>query len=408
MRTVIREKLFWIAALGYFVDLFDLVLYGSVRVRSLHDLHVPEDQIFSVGTTLLNAQMLGMVVGGIAWGILGDRKGRRSALFGSILLYSVATLLNAFVQSVPAYETLRFLAGLGLGGELGAAVTMVSEVMPKNWRSVGTAGVAALGCVGAAVGSAVAQMLPWKMAYLLGGVLGLFLMFTRLQMKETQVYVGARTRVPSQHFASWKLIFGSRDRLLRLLFCVLAGVPIWYVAGILAYFSPEFGRAFHVQGEVLAGTTITVGYLGSMIGDLVCGYLSSALKSRKKAYFIFLCAGALISIGHFFYSEGTSPFEFYFTRFLIGVASGYYVVLLTWSSELFGTNVRATMTTWTTNFVRASVIPLTMALAAFKPTFGLLQSSCGIGVVCFVVAALAAANLKDTFHTEIEFIETAI
>src|SRR5882762_615963 len=109
-----------VAALGYFVDIYDLLLFSIVRRPSLSALGVPDEELFGQGEFLLQVQMGGLLLGGLIWGIMGDKRGRLSVLFGSILMYSLANIGNGFVTNVTQYAALRFIAGLGLAGELGA------------------------------------------------------------------------------------------------------------------------------------------------------------------------------------------------------------------------------------------------------------------------------------------------
>jgi len=404
MKLLLKNKILWIAALGYFVDLYDLVLYGVVRVQSLKDLHVPETEFFSVGANLLSDQMMGMLLGGLVWGILGDKKGRKTALFGSIFLYSLATLLNAFVQTVPQYAVVRFLAGFGLAGELGAAITLAIEVLPTTKRGLGAAMIASIGFMGAALASYLAQSISWQHAFLSGGILGIFLLLARMNFLESALYTSAR-QTSKTPWGSLKLLFSSKSRIVRFTLCFLMGLPIWYVAGILGYFSPELAKAFHVQGDISAGTVIMLGYLGSIIGDVLCGLLSQKLQSRKKAIFAFLLFGATTSILHVFWMENASTTSFYATRFAIGLSNGYMAVLIAWIAELFGTNLRVTATTLVSNLMRASVTPLIAALKFLIPIAGLLNASFYIGIFCFGWSLLAVSMLSETFHREINFEE---
>jgi putative MFS transporter len=432
MREILKQKLLWIAAFGYFVDLFDLVLYGVVRVDSLKSLGYVGDELFSVGSTLLNIQMAGMLVGGLIWGLIGDRRGRKEALFGSILIYSLATFLNGFVHSFEAYASLRFLAGLGLAGELGAAVTIVSESLPQGYRGIGSAFIATIGFLGAVCSSYFNQHISWQHAYMLGGSLGFLLFTARLGIKESPLYLDARSKtkklhVPKSHatlieeennseeppvrktsvgsFGSISLLFSSGSRFKKIMLAFLTGVPIWYVAGILSYFAPEFAKELGTQGVVTAGTTIMVGYCGSILGDIVCGLLSQKLKSRKRAVLIFMVIGGLLAVGHPFFTHGSSATVFYWIRFAIGFGNGFFAILIAWIAEMFGTNLRATLTTFLSNLIRASVIPLTLSFQGLKPSLGLMNSSILIGAICFSVAIFSAIRLPETFHDHLNFFE---
>ncbi len=407
MLKILREKLIWIAALGYFVDLFDLVLYGVVRVNSLQSLGYSKTEVFSVGATLLNIQMFGLLVGGFIWGMIGDRRGRREALFGSIFIYSLATFLNAYVHDFTGYATLRFLAGLGLAGELGAAITLISEVLPQKNRGMGSAFVASIGFIGAAVSSYVCQSVSWQNAYRIGGALGFLLLTARMSIKESSLFVESkREQSDSSQWGSLQTLFSSKNRRKIFGMAFLIGVPIWYVAGVLSYFSPEFARDLKITGEVTAGTTIMWAYLGSILGDIFCGLVSQWLQSRRKAVLIFMSVGALTAIFHPFFLQGASPNTFYAVRALIGFSNGFFAILIAWIAESFGTNLRATATTSLCNLIRASVIPLIWGFESLRPWVGLNGSSMIIGAISFAVALICAFKLPETFHRQLNFLET--
>ena len=409
MREILKHKFVWFAAFGYFVDLFDLVLYGVVRVDSLSSLGYSGAEIFRLGALLLNIQMAGMLIGGFLWGMLGDRKGRKQALFGSILIYSIATFLNGSVHSLTEYAILRFIAGLGLAGELGSAITLISEALPQKSRGLGSAFVASVGFVGAAVSSYVTQSFHWQNAYRLGGVLGLLLLLARMSIREPAIYVEARTAAASSSasrtWGSLSHLFFSKKRMKLFILALFAGVPIWFVAGILSYFAHEFAKALDTQGPVTAGTTIMMGYSGSILGDVVCGYLSQVLQSRKKAVVIFMIAGAALAILHPYFTRGSSAEVFYWTRFAIGFGCGFFAILIAWIAEIFGTNLRATVSVSLSNLIRASVIPLTLSFESLQVSMGMIQASVVVGSVCFAIALFCVFRLPETFQRNLNFID---
>ncbi|MBU6153642.1 MAG: MFS transporter [Bdellovibrionales bacterium] len=405
MREILKQKLLWIAALGYFVDLYDLVLYGAVRVESLKSLGYQGSDLFNVGADLLNIQMAGMLLGGFFFGVYGDRRGRKEALFGSILLYSFATFLNAYVHDYTDYAIVRFIAGFGLAGELGAAITLTSEVLPREKRGLGSVFIAAVGFLGAVASSYISQKLQWQNAYRLGGALGFVLLATRMSVYESRIFLESRLSTADQTWGSLPLLFGSISRVKRLFLALLVGVPIWYVAGILSYFAPEFAKAFHVQGEVTAGDTIMMGYLGAIAGDIACGALSQKLQSRKKAILIFLLFGASFALLHPMFSDGVSASHFYFVRLLIGFGNGYSALLVAWVAEMFGTNLRTTASSAIANLMRASVIPISLSFKALSPSLGLVNSSLLLGYFCFGLAILSIFLLPETFARTLVFLE---
>jgi MFS family permease len=405
MRGILKQKLLWIAAFGYFVDLYDLVLYGAVRVSSLKSLGYSGPEVFKAGTDLLNIQMLGMLLGGFFFGMLGDRRGRKDALFGSIFLYSTATFFNAYAHDFTTYAVLRFLAGFGLAGELGAAVTLVSEVLPQSKRGLGTAFIAALGFVGAVASSYFSQLTSWETAYRIGGILGFVLLVTRMSVIESKLFLETRTHTPGLRWGSLSLLFGSLKRV-KLLSCALfVGIPIWFVAGILSYFAPEFAREFKVNGEVSAGTTIMMGYLGAIVGDILCGFLCQKLQSRKRAILIFIGFGGSLALFHPLFSDGISAQNFYWMRLAIGIGNGYSAMLVAWTAELFGTNLRTTAASAVANLMRASVIPISLFFQKFSPDWGLVKTSSFVGGVCFSLALMGALLLPDTFSRNLATVE---
>jgi len=346
-----------------------------------------------------------MLVGGFVWGAIGDKHGRRSALFGSILLYSIATFANAYVTDINTYAFLRFIAGFGLAGELGAAITLVSEALPQKSRGLGSALIATIGFAGAVLSSFVAQRMTWQHGYQLGGVLGIILLITRIGVNESALFLSTKKTTPTKTWGSLSHLFLSRKRLPVFLFGLIAGIPIWYVAGILSYFAPEFAVEFRITGPITAGTTIMVGYMGAMVGDIACGLLSQYLQSRKKAVLIFIALGASIVLSSNFFLHDKTPTWFYATRMLMGFGNGFTAILIAWMAEVFGTNLRATVTIAISNLIRGSVIPLTFAFQALKPYLGLIHSSIWIGVICFGAALIATVYIPESFHRELNYLD---
>ena len=384
-----------VGALGYFVDIYDLVLFSIVRVASLRDLGV--EDVLGTGVLLLNMQMAGMLVGGLAWGMLGDRRGRVSVLFGSILLYSLANLANAFVQTVPQYAALRFLAGVGLAGELGAAVTLVAESMPKETRAYGTAVVAAVGILGAVAAALVGQAFPWQVAYVVGGLMGLALLAARVRLRESPMW----SRAPRGDLR----VLLRPGRLARYARVVLVGVPIWFVIGVLVTFAPELARELGVRGEVTAGMAVLWCYLGAAAGDLASGVLSQRW-GRRRVMLLFLGATSLLTVAYALL-WGASLAAFYGTCLALGLAVGYWAVFATNAAEQFGTDVRATVATTAPNVVRAAVVPITLAFAALIPVAGRVQAALVVGAACVVVALLALWGMPETRGKDLDYLEAS-
>ena len=391
-----------VSGLGYFVDIYDLLIFGIVRIPSLKYLGLHGNQLIDSGVMLLNMQMGGMLIGGIIWGIIGDKKGRISVLFGSIFLYSIANFLNAFVSSIEMYGALRFLAGVGLAGELGAAITLVSEFMTKETRGYGTTIVATIGVMGAILGGIIGDIFTWQTAYIIGAVLGIILLITRISLFESGMYNTLKTsKVGKGKFLS---LFTSKDRLSRYANSILIGLPNWFVVGILITFSPEFAKALGVTGPIKAGNAILFSYLGLTIGDFASGYLSQFLKSRKKAILTFVTLTAVLTIIYLFTRE-LNPFEFYTLCVLIGITNGYWAVFVMSASEQFGTNLRATVTTTVPNFIRGSVIPITLAFNFLRLPMGIIYSALTVGIVVFIIAFTSMYFLRETYGVDLDYIE---
>ena len=391
-----------VAALGYFVDIYDLILFSIVRVPSLTALGVSGGALLESGVLLLNMQMAGMLVGGIAWGVMGDRRGRLSVLFGSILLYSIANIANAFVQDVSTYAVLRFVAGVGLAGELGAGITLVSEILPKEVRGYGTTIVASVGVMGAVVAVLVGDAFDWRIAYMVGGAMGLALLVLRIGVFESGLFEGVKqTTVARGNFFA---LFASPARARRYLSVVLVGLPIWYVIGILITFAPEIGAAVGVTPAPRAARAVLFAYLGLTAGDMASGLLSQWMGSRKRALGLFLGMTAACILVYF------APFAkslglFYAICFGLGVSIGYWAVFVTVASEQFGTNLRATATTTAPNFVRGAVVPVTLLFQALRAPLGISLAGLAVGLLTVTIAAVALWGLEETFGRDLDFLE---
>lgn len=391
-----------VSALGYFVDIYDLILFGIVRIPSLTYLGLRGNQLIDSGVFLLNMQMGGMLIGGLIFGILGDKKGRLSVLFGSIFLYSLANFLNAFVSSVEMYAFLRFIAGVGLAGELGAAITLVSETMTKETRGYGTAIVATIGVSGAILAAIVGEEFSWQTAYIIGGILGIILLILRISVFESGMYKSiAKTDVAKGKFLK---LFTSKDRFFRYLNCILIGLPIWFVVGILVTFSPEFAKTLGVKGEIVAGKSIMYTYTGLIFGDFISGFLSQILKSRKKVVSIFILLTAIFVMVYLF-SQGFTTFQFYALCVILGISIGYWAVFITTAAEQFGTNLRSTVATTVPNFIRGSVIPITLSFELLRQSLGLIYAALIVGIIAIIIALISLYNLKDTYGVELDYVE---
>jgi MFS family permease len=391
-----------VAALGYLVDMYDLFLFGVVRVPSLKALGVPAEQLLNKGIFLLNMQMAGMLIGGVLWGILGDKKGRLSVLFGSIIIYSLANIGNGFVISMWQYASLRFIAGLGLAGELGAGITLVAEILPRNIRGYGTTLVATMGVLGAILAYFVADLFNWRISYFIGGGLGLALLVLRMNVFESGIFESIKnTKIKRGNIV---MLFNDGSRLIKYIRCILIGLPIWYVVGILITFSPEFGKAIGLTETVLAGKAVMFSFSGQVLGDIFSGLLSQYFKSRKKVIMIFLILSLIFIIIYLLFPSQQLN-VFYAICACLGFANGYWALFVTVAAELFGTNLRATVATTIPNFVRGATIPLSFLFLQAKSFLGVMYGALAVGVLTFVLAFIALKFLDETFVKDLDYIE---
>ncbi|MBC7568759.1 MAG: MFS transporter [Spirosoma sp.] len=391
-----------VAALGYFVDIYDLLLFSIVRVESLHDLGVPDSGMLTNGIYLINMQMGGLLMGGILWGILGDKRGRLSVLFGSILLYSLANIANGFVTTVDQYALLRLVAGIGLAGELGAGITLVAEVLPKEIRGYGTSLVASVGLLGAVFAYFIAEQFDWGNAYFIGGGMGLLLLVTRISVFESGIFTNIKNQAVIR--GNFLYLFSSKKQFLKYLRCILIGLPVWFVAGILMTFSPEFGEALNLGGPILAGKAVMWEYIGLSIGDLSSGILSQYFNSRKKVLAMFLAlTAALIAVYLFVPLHSTATF--YAVCACLGFGVGYWALFVTIAAEQFGTNLRATVATTVPNFVRGSINIMTPLFLLFKGEFGIVAGAGLLGLITISIAFLGLWNMEETFGKDLNFLE---
>jgi MFS family permease len=393
-----------VGALGYFVDVYDLILFAILRIPSLKDMGFSGDLLVTHGILLLNLQMFGMLVGGIFFGILGDRLGRVALLFGSILLYSIANIANGFVHSIEAYAVWRFVAGFGLAGELGGGITLVTETLPKHLRGYGTTIISTVGVFGAVIGGLVAQKVEWRTAYFIGGGLGLVLLVLRLSVAESGMFQKLKSDSDTASRGNFFCLFTNGKRFIKYLRCILIGLPLWCIVGILVTFSPEISKALNIQGEIKVAQGIIFCYLGITFGGFASGYFSQLLGSRRKILFFFLLFTAAAMTAYFL-TAGQSNGTFYLTILLMGFGVGYWTVFATIAAEQFGTNIRATVATTVPNFVRGATVPLTLAFNHFKPGYGIVQSAALISFACIAIALWALRGLEETHDKDLDYLE---
>lgn len=392
-----------VASLGYFVDIYDLLLFGIVRIPSLTELGLDDMAVSIQGASILNWQMTGLLLGGILWGVLGDKKGRLSVLFGSIITYSVANFACGFVHDVTVYKILRFIAGIGLAGELGAGITLVSESLPKRLRAIGTSVVAGVGLLGAVVGYFTVELFSWRNAYFIGGGMGILLLFLRIGVFESGMFHAMKEKhnVAKGNFLSF---FTKKSRLILYLKCIGIGLPTWYVIGILATFSNEFGKALGINEAIKPGLAVMWCYVGLAAGDLVSGLVSYWLESRIRAVtylMIFTAIGAVI----YLYGGINTATGLYAMCLWIGFGIGYWAMFVTIGAEQFGTNVRATAATTIPNMVRGTVVLMTTIYTTLKPHVFELHAAGILGLLCFGIGFYCIRTIPETHHKDLDFVE---
>lgn len=403
-----------VSALGYFVDVYDLILFSILRQASLTDLGLSGDQLVSVGGYLLNMQMGGFLIGGILWGVIGDKIGRIELLFGSILLYSVGNILNGFVgqfgagvdaviSPIDQYALLRLITGIGLAGEIGGGITLVAELLPKHSRGYGTTIVVATGVAGAVVAALVQEYFSWRSAYIVGGVMGLCLLALRLSVAESGIFkaVAAKEHIARGNFF---MLFTSWDRFSRYINCILVGIPIWYSLGIIVTFSPELAKQLGIAEKVVTSDSVFWFYCGITLGSVANGLVSQWLQSRKQAIGIFLF-GTLASLAVVLRVPLGSADVFYGVIFVLGFCTAYWAMMVTVAAEQFGTNLRATVATSVPNFVRGATVLSVMMFEFLRPATGIVGAAEVVGLIVAAFAILAFFSLRETFHLDLDYLE---
>ncbi len=409
-----------VASLGYFVDIYDLILFNIVKRESLDSLNIDFN---TFETVLFRYQMAGMLIGGIIWGIWGDKKGRVSVLFGSILIYSVANIANAFVTTLWEYKMWRFVAGLGLAGELGAAITLVSELMPVKKRGIGTMIIVTFGALGAvaaflvsskgdAIGSFISSIIDrplenWQVAYIVGGGMGLLLLALRAGTFESEMFMNIdQSKVKKGNLLS---LFQSKENFLKYLACIVIGLPVWFVVGILIAlahrFLPEITGNPDILNQIPTKEMVLWSYVGLSAGDLFSGILSQLLQSRKKVILINLIGIIAIMSLYLFGPVGSANY-YRFLATALGFVTGYWALFVTNASEQFGTNIRSTVSATVPNFVRGGVLIITSGyelLEKYTPTHTI--AALIIGIICIAVAIWGTLHVEESFHKDLDYYE---
>ncbi len=399
-----------IAALGYFVDIYDLQLFGIVRIPSLESLGLSGSEVDTVGVKIINIQMIGLLIGGILWGSLGDKKGRLSVLFGSIITYSLANIACGFVpqitfmDKVEAYKWLRFIAGIGLAGELGAGITLVSEVLPPRLRAKGTSLVAGVGLLGAVVANYTVQLSgDWTVAYFLGGGMGIALLLLRVGVLESGMFksMAHNTNVEKGNFFAF---FTNWERFIKYMKCIGIGLPTWFCIGVLVYLSNQFGEAMGITEKVIPGMAIMWAYVGISAGDLLSGFISHWMESRKKAI-AFMMGMSLLGVLYYLFGGIKSVQTVYITCVWLGFWTGYWAMFVTVGAEQFGTNLRATAATTIPNMVRGSVAIMTTLFIWLKPSAGAIMAGAIVAAICYGIGFYSTLTVKETHNRDLDFLE---
>ncbi len=395
-----------VAALGYFVDIYDLLLFTIVKAPSLRGVGATDATMLADSTKVINWQMVGLLLGGILWGVLGDKRGRLSVLFGSIILYSVANFITGFIQTVDQYAWCRFVAGLGLAGELGAGITLVSELLPQNKRGIGTSLVAGIGLSGAVVAYYTFQFTDdWRLCYKIGGALGILLLFLRVKVAESGMFTQAKASGAVR--GDFRMFFTNATRFKKYVLAILIGLPTWYVIGILVNQSDKFGEAMFGSKTIDSGRSIMFAYAGIAVGDIAVGLLSQYFKSRKKALLTFYLL-SIVSLIFFFSPGNHTDTTMYAVCLALGFSTGFWAIFVTMGAEQFGTNLRATAATTIPNMVRGA-LPLInlLFLNLFQKAWGwpLVESGMVTGLVTLCITLVAFYFTEETFEKNLDFTE---
>lgn len=397
-----------VSALGFFVDLYDMMIFLSVKEKSYVSLNLNNSEWTNYTRDILNMQMLGMILGGFVWGTIGDKLGRLKVLFGSILMYSIFTFLNAYVTNIEQYKWCRFLAGIGLAGELGAGITLVTEQMPKKYRGFAVAFVGSIGMLGAVAAGLVGKTnVSWGASYIIGSLMGITLLVLRLGVLESGLFANMhQNKVISK--GNFLIILKSKKLLWKFICVLLVGLPGWYATGILISHTAKIGQSMGMAANNLpnSATVLTYNFLGFALGDIICGLLSQKLQSRKKAIFIFLLLYTLFVVLYF--TIGKNSLSIYYGLFIgMGISVGFSIMLFTLAAEQFGTNIRTLVTSTCLNLVRGWVIPLGFLFTSFASWFNgnFAYSAILLGVICLALAFAALTQLEETFHKELDYYE---
>ena len=391
-----------VAALGYFVDIYDLLLFAFIRISSLTSFGYTQDQSVNIGLSVISYQMVGLLLGGILWGVIGDKKGRMSVLFGSIIMYSLANIANGLVHDVFQYKVCRFIAGIGLAGELGAGVTLVCELIAKEKRGYATSFIAGVGLTGAILAYFISRAFDWRICYFIGGGLGILLLALRLGVYESGMFsMERKEKIPHGNFF---MFFTNYKRFKRYMLGIMIGLPVWYIMGILVQISDKFGKQIGIKEKIMPGKVMVYMYIAISIADFLSGLLSQALKSRKKALYIYYAIMILGVILYFTQYNG-SVRGMYAICIIMGIGTGFWALFVTIAAEQFGTNLRATATTTTPNMVRGSLVLVALLFEYLENHFSFIASGAITGVIVLLIGCAALLTAEETFGKDLNFLE---
>lgn len=393
-----------VAALGYFVDIYDLLLFSITRVPSLRSLGLDDAAILTEGESIIMWQMAGLLIGGIIWGVMGDKKGRLSVLFGSIILYSLANIANGFVQTPDQFRIIRFIAGLGLAGELGAGITLVSELIRKEKRGIATSFVAGIGLTGAVVAFIMKENFDWRTCYFIGGGLGLLLLLLRVSVFESGMF--HQVKQMNVQRGNFFMLFNNKDRLKRYVLSILIGLPTWFVIGVLVTFSKEFGEHFGIKEKIDAGKAIMYAYAAISVGDILIGFISQWFKSRKKALYLFYAITAFFMLLYFTIQWNGSAAQLYWICAGLGFGTGFWAIFVTMGAEQFGTNLRSTAATTIPNMVRGMLTVLILPLfKGLRNATDFVTAGWITAIIIMCITVIAAWFTKETFNKDLNYVE---
>jgi MFS family permease len=391
-----------VGALGYFVDIYDLLLFNIIRKPSLKSLGLTDDQVTTIGENIISIQMAGLLIGGIIWGMMGDKRGRLSVLFGSIILYSLANIANGLITNTTQYTIVRFIAGVGLAGELGAGITLVSELLPKEKRGIGTSLVAGIGLTGAVFAYFISTAFDWRICYYIGGGLGVLLLLLRISVYESGMFHEIKKMDVAR--GNFLMFFNDRTRFRKYILSILIGLPTWFVIGVLVSFSDRFGKELGITESIQPGKAVMFAYVGISVGDVLIGLLSQKLKSRKKALHIFYGLTAVF-MALFFLQKGGSGIQMYLICGGLGFATGFWAIFVTMAAEQFGTNLRATAATTVPNMVRGSLPLIIILFKSLRTSLGYVQAGWITGIIVMIITLIAASFTKETFGKDLNYVE---